>query len=136
MPVFPAIFIGVLQKILNHSGHESRIKVRLDAGLYIRLQAYAAAVMGHELPTAGLHKNAQVRAAHGIAVGAVLYAGEAQELLHQLGHMLPLLLNHGDGGQKILWALVFPFGPVAFGQNDGYGRAQLMGGIGGNASRR
>ena len=84
MPALNAVFIRVLEKIVYHAGHQRAVEARGDAGRDVRFERYAPAVGGRELTAAGLRELAQVALAHRIAVGAVLHAGEAEQLLYKL----------------------------------------------------
>ena len=89
-----AVLIGVLQQVVNHPGDQCRVEFDLHARLDLRTAGDAPVIFRHKLPAAHLHKAAEISGAHGIAVRAMVHPGQAQQLLHQLGHMPGLLLDH------------------------------------------
>ena len=132
----PAVFVGVLQQVVDHPGDQRRVEPDYYPRLDLRTAGDTSVIFRHELVVTHLHKGAEVPGAHGVTVGSVVHPGQTQQLLHQLGHMPGLLLDHGHGSQKVLLGLVLPLGAVALGQDNGDGRAQLMGRVGNEAALR
>ena len=136
MAVFAPVLVCVLKQVHHDPRHERGVELDLNIVGHIRREAYAAAVLRHELLTAGERELADIPTTQGVFVGAVLYARHREQRLHKLRHMSTLLLNNGDGLEKIIRGLCLALCAVALGKDDGDGRSQLVRGVGGKLPLR
>ena len=76
-------------------------------------------------------QRAQVHPLQGIALGLKLQAGEIQHILDKTRHLFPLACNHLECFPVLLGGSILLQRQLALRQDHAHGRAQLMGGVGG-----
>ena len=128
---FAPVFVRVLHQI-EHRPREERGVVRgRNAGLNIGLERHAALVRGDELVAAGVYKAGEIAHAQRVFFRALLDAREREQLLDERIHLVALLLDDVDGGEKVLLRFRLAPGAVALGEDHRHGRAQLVRRVGG-----
>ena len=128
VPVFPAVFSGVVQQVNDDPGDEEGIKQTCNAVLNPGFQGNAS--------RAGVLLFAQ-NPCHFAQIGrfplqllrAQIQPGNIQKAADEQRHFFRLAMDDGDGFPVVFQRRAMLFGIAALGQNDGGGSAQFMGGV-------
>ena len=126
MAALAPVFIGILHQIKHCPGEERGVVRGLDAGLDIGLERHAALVRGDEFIAAGVYKAGEIAHAQRVLLRALLDTREREQLLNERIHLVALLLDDVDGGEKILLRFRLALCAVALGEDHRHRRAQLV----------
>ena len=123
-----AVFEAVVNEVLEQAGEQGPVAPEGEAGLNIPDQALGGIGL---LPAHLVRQGGQV---HQLPVGGVcplVQPGDGQQLADEVGHLVRLAVDHGQGLPLFLRGVAVLFRVFAGAFDDGHRGAQLVGGVGG-----